>query len=129
MSVRTILWISIASCVLAAGGLALGQRVVSRKGEAAQQSIFLQAKAGKFNEVNPPLLVRRGIPVELTVRNAESGAIAHDFVLVGLGIRTPKPLQPGESASLRFTPSRSGEFAYTCSLHPGLMDGRLIVRP
>jgi plastocyanin domain-containing protein len=89
----------------------------------------LQARAGKFNEVNPTLEVRRGVPVELTVRNQEPGAILHDFVLVGLGVRTPKPLQPGEVSVLRFTPSQAGVFAYTCSLHPGLMDGRLIVRP
>ena len=129
MSVKFFVWLSIASCVLVAGGLAVNQGIVSGKSGPAHQSILLQAKAGRFNDVNPPLLVRRGIPVEITVRNAEPGPIPHDFVLVGLGIRTPNPLQPGESASLRFTPSRSGEFAYTCSLHPGLMDGRLIVRP
>lgn len=129
MSGKAVLWVSVASCLLVAGGFALSQGVVSGRSGPAHQRILLQARAGKFNDVNPPLLVRRGIPVELTVRNEEPGAIAHDIVLVGLGIRTPKPLQPGESATLRFTPSRSGEFAYTCSLHPGLMDGRLTVRP
>ena len=104
--------------------------IVLGKGQlASPQTITLQAKAGKYNEVNPTLEVRRGIPVEITIRNEESGAIPHDFVLVGLGVKTTKTLQPGEVSTLRFTPSQAGEFAYTCTLHPGLMDGRLIVRP
>lgn len=67
--------------------------------------------------------------MEIPISKDEPRAIPHDFILVGLGLKTPKPLLPGESATLRFTPSRSGEFAYTCTLHPGLMDGRLVVRP
>lgn len=67
--------------------------------------------------------------MEIPISKDEPGGIPHDFALVGLDLKTPKPIQPGESATLRFTPSRSGEFAYTCTLHPGLMDGRLIVRP
>ncbi len=67
--------------------------------------------------------------MEIPISKDEPRAIPHDFALVGLDLRTPKALQPGESATLRFTPSRSGEFAYTCTLHPGLMDGRLVVRP
>ena len=67
--------------------------------------------------------------MEIPISKDEPRAIPHDFILVGLEVRTPKLPQPGESATLRFTPSRSGEFAYSCTLHPGLIDGRLIVRP
>ncbi len=129
MSGRMILWISLASAALVAVAIVLGQSVVSGKSEPAAQRILLRAGAVKFNGMNPTLEVRRGVPVEITIRNEESGAIPHDFALVGLGLRTPKPIQPGESSTLRFTPASSGEFAYTCTLHPGLMDGRLIVRP
>ncbi len=129
MSGKTILWVSFGAATLMALAFALGQGIVLGKSEPNAQRILLRAEAGKFNGSNPTLEVRRGVPVEITVRNDEPGGIPHDFALVGLDLRTPKPIQPGESATLRFTPSRSGEFAYTCTLHPGLMDGRLIVRP
>jgi plastocyanin len=115
---------------LGAAALAIGQGVVLGKSSpAAPQVLRLTAKAGKFNDVNPTLEVRSGTPVEIVIRNEEPGSIPHDFRLVGLEVKPSQVLQPGESTTLRFTPSRPGEFAYTCSLHPGLMDGRLIVRP
>jgi plastocyanin domain-containing protein len=130
MSRKTMLSLAVACTLLVAGGLTIGKGVVLGKSQAlAPQVIQLQAKAGKFNEVNPTLVVRRGLPLEITIRNDEPGAIPHDFVLVGLGVKTPKAIQPGEVSTVRFTPSRAGEFAYTCTLHPGLMDGRLVVRP
>jgi plastocyanin domain-containing protein len=123
-----MLSVAVACTFLVAGGLALGRGIVLGK-NAAPQVIHLQAKAGRYNDVNPTLEVRRGVPVQITIRNDEPGAIPHDFVLVGLGVKTPKPIEPGEVRTLRFTPSQAGEFAYTCTLHPGLMDGRLLVRP
>lgn len=129
MSGKTILWVTVASAVLVALVFTLGQSIVLGKSEPAPQRFLLRAEAGRFNGSNPRLEVRRGVPVEITVRNDEPGGIPHDFALVGLGVKTPGLLQPGESTTLRFTPSRSGEFAYTCTLHPGLMDGRLVVRP
>ncbi|MBI4842609.1 MAG: cupredoxin domain-containing protein [candidate division NC10 bacterium] len=129
MSGKTILWVSFGAATLGALAFVFGQRIVSGKSEPPAQRILLRAEAGKFNGSNPTLEVRRGVPVEITVRNDEPGGIPHDFALVGLDLKTPKALQPGEPATLRFTPSRPGEFAYTCTLHPGLMDGRLVVRP
>ncbi len=130
MSRKTMLSLALACVFLVAAGLTIGKGVVLGKGQLPPpQTITLQAKAGKYNEVNPTLEVRRGMPVEITIRNDEPGSIPHDFVLVGLGVRTPKAIQPGEVSTLRFTPTQPGEFAYTCTLHPGLMDGRLIVRP
>lgn len=127
MSRKIFLALALAGVALAA--VAIGQNAVQGKTDSAPQRILLRAEAGKFNGENPTLEVRRGVPVELTLRNEEPAGIPHDFLLVGLDVRTTQALQPGESTTLRFTPSRSGEFAYTCTLHPGLMDGRLIVRP
>jgi plastocyanin len=125
-----MLALALTCTLLVAGGLTIGKGVVLGKNSPpATQVVQLHAKAGRYNEVNPTLEVRRGIPVEITIRNEESGAIPHDLVLVGLGVKTPKAVEPGEVSTLRFTPSQAGEFAYTCTLHPGLMDGRLIVRP
>jgi plastocyanin len=128
MSRKTMLSLAVGCTLLVAGGLSIGKGVVLGKNP-PPQVIQLQAKAGKFNEVNPTLEIRRGVPVEITIRNDEPEAVLHDFVLVGLGVKTPKAIQPGEVSTLRFTPPHAGEFAYTCTLHPGLMDGRLVVRP
>jgi hypothetical protein len=130
MSRKILLALLVACMLFVAGGLTVGKGVVVGKNRPpAPQRFLLRAEGGKYNGVNPTLEVRRGLPVEITIRNEEPDAIPHDFVLAGLDVRAPKLLLPGESATLRFTPSRSGEFAYACPLHPGLMDGRLIVRP
>lgn len=97
------------------------------KTETRAQALRLEARGTRFNERNPTLEVRRGVPVELTVQNAEAGPVPHDFIVAGLDVRTPV-LEPGQSATLRFTPDRTGEFLYSCMLHPGMMDGKLIVR-
>jgi plastocyanin len=124
--------------VIAGTGIAVGAIIVlavvfsTRLGAreaAAPQTFVLTAKGIRFNEVNPTLEVRRGVPIEITIRNDEPGPILHDFVVVGLHARTPVFLRPGESAVVRFTPTQTGAFAYVCSLHPGMMDGRLTVRP
>jgi plastocyanin len=128
MSRKTMLSLAAACSLLVAGGLTIGKGVVLGK-NSAPQLIHLVAKDAKFNDANPTLEVRRGVPVKITIRNDEPEAVLHDFVLVGLGVKTPKAIQPGEVSTLRFTPPQAGEFAYTCTLHPGLMDGRLIVRP
>jgi heme/copper-type cytochrome/quinol oxidase subunit 2 len=104
----------------------VGLVVAQGKTDRAPQVIRLEARDVRFNDHNPTVEVRRGVPVELTIRNAESQPIPHDFMIAGLDVRTPV-LEPGRSATLRFTPERSGEFAYSCPLHPGMMDGKLVV--
>jgi hypothetical protein len=126
---RIAVFLALGAALIGAGTLLTGRGAGLGNTEAPPQVIVLEAKAIRFNGVNPTLEVRRDVPVEITIRNQETGLISHDFALVGLELRTPKPLQPGESSTLRFTPSRLGEYGYVCTLHPGLMDGRLVVRP
>jgi plastocyanin len=91
--------------------------------------VALIAQGLKFNDTNPPLEVRRGETLRLLIRNAEPGGIAHDLVITGPGGLKSQPIPPGETQVVTFKPSQSGIYHYSCSLHPGLMDGRLIVRP
>jgi plastocyanin len=129
MSRRNLVILTLGVAVIGASLLLIGKGAGWGRTEAPAQVIVLEAKAIKFNGGNPTLEVRRGVPVEITIRNQETGMIPHDFAVVGLALRTPKPLQPGEASTLRFTPSRPGDYGYVCTLHPGLMDGRLVVRP
>jgi uncharacterized protein (DUF58 family) len=128
MSCRVITGAGIAVAAIIALAVAFGAGFGAREGSPTQM-LTLTARGIRFNEVNPTLEARRGVPIEITIRNDEPGPILHDFVVVGLNARTPAFLQPGESAVVRFTPTQTGAFAYACTLHPGMMDGRLTVRP
>ena len=62
------------------------------------------------------LIVKENIPVELTLKSV-SWIVPHNFVLkspdAGLEIETDVP--PGETATIRFTPTRSGEVKFVCT--------------
>ena len=128
MSYKVITWETVVLAVIMVLAVAYGLRLGAREGS-PPQTLVLAAKGIRFNEVNPTLEIRRGVPAEITIQNNESGSILHDFVVVGLNARTPAPLRPGESVVVRFTPNQTGAFAYACTLHPGMMDGRLNVQP
>lgn len=105
---------------------------IARNGanEAVKEFVLI-AKGMKFHvqgEAGAKLAVRAGERVRLTIRNEESQPIAHNFVLVGLGIRTSY-LQPGESGVVEFVTEREGTLLYACLLHPGLMEGQIKILP
>lgn len=73
------------------------------------------------------ILVQTGQEVTITFRNV--GTIAHNFVIGGLGVRTPT-IQPGRSATVTFTPEDADVYGFWCAV-PGHQDagmqGRLVV--
>ncbi|WP_408960541.1 cupredoxin domain-containing protein [Natrinema sp. 74] len=68
-----------------------------------------------------------GEKVVITFRNV--GSIAHNFVIGDLGVRTPT-IQPGQTATVRFTPEQPDVYGFWCAV-PGHQDagmqGRLVV--
>lgn len=62
------------------------------------------------------LIVKENIPVEWTLKSV-TWLVPHNFVLkspdAGLGIEQEIP--PGGTATVRFTPTRSGEFKVICT--------------
>ncbi len=105
----------------------MGLVVAQGRSGAPPQRLRLEARNTRFNESNPRLEVRRGTPVEILVHNAEAGAVPHNLFITGLDVRSPV-LRPGDSATVQFKPTRAGEYSYSCTLHPGMMDGKIIVR-
>jgi heme/copper-type cytochrome/quinol oxidase subunit 2 len=91
--------------------------------------IVLEARDVRFNGHNPPLRLQKDRPVRIVVRNAETAArpVFHDFDVAGMEVEATPVLAPGESAVVEFTPRRSGSYTYHCPLHPGLMNGRIVV--
>lgn len=113
------------------GSLAAGGLTYARLGEsvpffAAPRLLVLHAQGLKFNQTNPPIVVRQGDRLRIRIENKEPTAIAHDFTLPGQNLRTPI-LKPGESAVLEVRLDQAGEWSYVCSLHPNYMSGRIVV--
>lgn len=92
------------------------------------REVLLVAKGVRFNDVNPPIPLRVGETVQLVVRNDEPPGVAHDLVITGPKGKASAIVKPGESQSIVFSADREGIYSYSCSLHPGLMHGQIIVR-
>lgn len=73
------------------------------------------------------IVVKKGQETTITFENI--GTIAHNFVIGALGVRTPT-IQPGESASVTFTPENADVYGFWCAV-PGHQDegmqGRLVI--
>ena len=85
------------------------------------------AKDMSFNQNNPPIIIKQGQTVHLTVKNEEQLGVYHDFAISALDVKT-KLLEPGETETLSFTVNRIGTFTYTCPFHPKMMVGKVIVK-
>jgi hypothetical protein len=122
-----------AAVVLIAGTALLLALVpsVARNEHAAGKEFTLIAQDMKFHlqdEAGQPLTARVGERIRLIIRNEEAQPIAHNFVLVGLGLRTGY-LQPGDFEVIEFVAARQGYLLYACLLHPGIMDGQIHILP
>lgn len=67
----------------------------------------------EFKLTPSEITVKKGEKVKLTFKNA--GKFQHDFVIADLGIST-KRINPGEEDSVEFTPEKTGEFKFNCSV-------------
>ena len=71
---------------------------------------------------------KAGQPLRLTLQNA--GTVVHDFNVKDLDVHSPK-VQPGQSVTFEFTPSKTGTFDVQCDEaghEPGGMKGALTVQ-
>lgn len=62
------------------------------------------------------LIVKENIPVELTLKSV-TWIVPHNFVLKSpeAGLEVEKEVPPGGTATVRFTPTRNGEFRFVCT--------------
>ncbi|HEY3345328.1 MAG TPA: copper-containing nitrite reductase [Anaerolineaceae bacterium] len=79
-------------------------------------------------QVNPDLRVQPGQAVQITLVNGDG--MLHDLSIPDFNVTSPRLQQTGSQTQIRFTASKTGAFAYFCSL-PGHrqagMEGKLIV--
>lgn len=74
----------------------------------------------KFEPAN--LTGTAGQPFRVALQNA--GSVVHDFTVKDLNAASPK-VQPGQSVTYEFTPSRAGTFDIVCT-EPGHEEGGMV---
>lgn len=67
----------------------------------------------EFKLTPSEITVKKGEKVKLTFKN--TGNSTHDFTIAELNVAT-KRIQPGEQETIEFTPEKSGEFKFICSV-------------
>lgn len=97
----------------------------SLNNESLSQTISVEG--GNFFFKPNVIQVKKGETVKITFTNKDG---FHDFVLEDFNVQT-KQIKSGESETIEFTPTESGEFEFYCSVgnHKAQgMVGKLIVR-
>ena len=72
---------------------------------------------------HPRLVVKKGIPVELTFSAEPSAGCGHQFVMRDFGVNIV--VSGSESKTVQFTPDKTGTFEYACGMR--MFRGQLIV--
>ncbi len=127
------------ACALAAGGAALaagcssgvGRPVVEAVAERVGDVQKVRVEAHTYYFEPNRIVVRAGIPVELTLKN-KSLVVPHNFTLKApeAGIDIDRDLGFKGGAVLTFTPTRPGEYEFICGKGSHMakgMTGTLVV--
>jgi nitrite reductase (NO-forming) len=64
------------------------------------------------------LTFKKGQPAEITFKN--NGTYPHNLTIADLNVKT-KTISPGEQDTIQFTPDKTGQFAFLCTV-PGHAD-------
>ena len=91
--------------------------------EKPNDSILIVAQNNAFNETNPTIFVKEGIPTKLIILNKDF--VKHDFISEGLGINTAY-LTTERDFVTAIASDRAGEYEYYCSFHPS-MKGKIVI--
>ena len=62
-------------------------------------------------------------------RFVQVGAVPHNIEFADFGVKASDTMttKDGESKTFSFTPDKTGEFSYVCTIHPGQMTGKITV--
>jgi plastocyanin len=89
------------------------------------EGILLLMKDNKFNVTNPDITVRINQPLKITIANQDFRQ--HDFIIDELNINTGI-ISSGQDFTTIIASDKIGSYRYYCSIHPGIMEGKIIVK-
>ena len=87
--------------------------------------ILLLMKDNKFNVTNPDIIVKVNQPLKINFANQDFRK--HDFIVDELYVNTGF-ISSGQDFSTIIDSDKAGVLRYYCSIHPGIMEGKIIVK-
>lgn len=78
-----------------------------------QQETVINVAGTEYNLIPKSINLEAGKPVKIVYKN--TGTLPHDLVITELGVRT-KVIGGGKEDTLIFTPDKSGNFTFFCSV-------------
>ena len=97
-----------------------GEREAARVGESGAQRVRIVVKGGYTPDV---VVLKKGVPAELEFYRDEASSCTEQVVFPDF--RVSRMLPAFETTTVRLTPEREGEFAFTCGM--SMVRGKLVV--
>jgi len=82
------------------------------------QTQKITVEGSEFAFTPSTFTLKKGQQAEITFKN--TGAFPHNLTIAGLNIQT-KTIQPGDQDTIQFTPDKTGQFSFMCTV-PGHAD-------
>jgi len=89
------------------------------------EGILLLMKDNKFNVTNPDITVKVNQPLKITIANQDFRK--HDFIIDEMNINTGF-ISSGQDFTTIIASDKIGSYRYYCSIHPGIMEGKIMVK-
>lgn len=88
------------------------------------EGIIMLMKDNKFNVTNPDIAVKINQPLKISIANQDFRK--HDFIVDELNINTGF-ISSGQDFTTLIASDKMGSYRYYCSIHPGIMEGKIMV--
>ena len=98
------------------------EQAVAEVAASGVQEIKVTVKGGYAPDV---IVVKQGQPVRLNFYRDETGSCSEQVIFGDFGIARDLPAH--QTTPIEFTPSKAGEFIFTCGMN--MLRGKLIVQP
>ena len=89
------------------------------------EGILLLMKDNKFNVTNPDITVKVNQPLKITIANQDFRK--HDFIIDEMNINTGF-ISSGQDFTTIIASDKIGSYRYYCSIHPGIMEGKIMLK-
>jgi plastocyanin len=88
------------------------------------EGVIMLMKDNKFNVTNPDITVKINQPLKVSIANQDFRK--HDFIVDEFNINTGF-ISSGQDFTTLIASDKEGSYRYYCSIHPGIMEGKVMV--